>query len=335
MRRHFSLQHGIWVLLVGLGLAGCGGSGSPSAPVVGHGGVPTPTPSPTHTATATPTASPTAAPAQHLYVGDDGTHGIAQYSLPISSGETPNFTIAATNLVGVAGDGNGNLVAGDNAGNIYYYTAPLSGTTVPAATFKNGSAVTNSQLLFDAGQLYAGTQSSNINVFSPPFTNASVPSASITNAALLESIGLTLDAAGNLDVVSTTGSISALLAFPPPFTTSTPVLPPPIPTSTAVYRKVAASGTQLFVASVDPGVGKIDVYSLPLTASSAPAFSITSGMNNPEAVAFDNAGNLYVGNVGNSTVVEFSPPFSSTSAPVATLTVGGGAFEIFGITIAP
>ena len=56
-------------------------------------------------------------------------------------------------------------------------------------------------------------------------------------------------------------------------------------------------------------------------------------MNIPEGVALDAAGNLYVGNLGDSTVTVFAPPFSSGSAPTLTFTVNNGTFTIFGIGI--
>ena len=43
----------------------------------------------------------------------------------------------------------------------------------------------------------------------------------------------------------------------------------------------------------------------------------------PVGLAFDSSGNLFVGNGG---VLEYAPPFSNTSAPIATISNGvGGA----------
>src|SRR5258708_16829275 len=97
-------------------------------------------------------------------------------------------------------------------------------------------------------------------------------------------------------------------------------------------RKISISTTQLFAAEVSGSTGRVDVYTLPITAASAPAFSITNGTNTPEAVALDALGNLYVGNLGNSTVTVYSSPFSGASAAVTTMTAAGSP-AIFGIAI--
>ena len=50
--------------------------------------------------------------------------------------------------------------------------------------------------------------------------------------------------------------------------------------------------------------------------STTPTATLT-GLNDPEALAFDSSGNLYVANTGNNTVSEFAP---GSTTPTATLT---------------
>jgi hypothetical protein len=97
---------------------------------------------------------------------------------------------------------------------------------------------------------------------------------------------------------------------------------------------MAINGSQLFVDSVSPGSGRVDVYTLPLTNASTPAFSITSGIDTPEAVAFDASGRLHIGNLGsvNGSVVVYTGPFSAASVPTTTLPFAS-PFAIFGIAI--
>jgi hypothetical protein len=90
-------------------------------------------------------------------------------------------------------------------------------------------------------------------------------------------------------------------------------------------------GNQLFIDDVAGTFGKVDVYNLPLTAASTPAFSITNGINTPEGAAADLNGRLYIGNLTNATVTVYTAPFSAASAPVATVTASSGTFAIFGI----
>jgi hypothetical protein len=264
---------------------------------------------------------------QHLYVGNDNSAGhILQYTLPITAASTPVATIAADNVTCLAVDDAGNLAAGDYAGHLWIFNAPLTSASTASATFNNGSAAGNGQILFNsAGDLFASTEDTSVNLFTPPLSSASTVSQSITAAGITYAIGAVLDASGNLIV----GSDANLYVFAPTFTAAPTVTPT---VTGASYRKIAISNSQLFVARVD-GTGGIDVYNLPLTSASVPLFTMTN-VNIPEAVAFDNGGNLYVGNVGDATIRVFSPPFAATSTPSVTLTVGNPAnFGLFGIAI--
>lgn len=266
---------------------------------------------------------------QHLYVGNDNSGGhILQYTLPITAASTPAATFAAANVTCLAVDDAGNLAAGDYSGHLSIFSAPLTSASTASATFNNGSATNDGQLLFNgAGDLFAATDTIDINLFTPPFSSASTVSQTITGAGITGTIGAVLDASGNL-IVSNGNNLAV---FAPPFTAA-PTLTPTVPG--AFYRKIAISNSQLFVARVD-GAGGIDVYNLPLTSASAPLFTMTNvTIPEPEAVAFDSSGNLYVGNAGDATIRVFSPPFAAASAPSVTLTVGAPAnFAIFGIAI--
>ncbi|SRR5216684_2892850 len=277
------------------------------------------------------------APAQ-LYVGNDHSPGVVQqYSLPISASSMPNFGIASNNVVALGLDAKGNLAVGALGGALTFFPAPLSGSSTPSATFNNGTAPNVGQIAFTAaGDFFATSFSNSVNLFTHPFSNASTPSLSITNANINAAAGVAIDAAQNL-YISNSGGVSPntfgdLLVYAPPYTGT------PIVTGPAIggnYRKVAISSTQVFVTSVAPGTGRIDVYTLPITGSILPAFSITNGVNLPEAVALDAVGNLHVGNLGNSTVTVYGPPFSASSAPSITLTPGPASFSIFSIAIGP
>ncbi len=271
-----------------------------------------------------------------LYVGNDQpSGGVQQYTLPITASSTPNFTIAASSVVALALDAKGDLAVGALGGTLTFFPAPISGSSTPSATFKNGALTNVGQIAFTAaGDFFATAFSNSVNLFTHPFSNATTPSMSITNANISSAGGVALDAAQNLYISNTGGSgantYGNLLVYAPPYI-GAPIVT--VPAIGANYRKMAISGTQLFVASVG-GTGRVDVYTLPITGS-LPAFSITNGMNLPEAVAFDAAGNLHVGNLGNSTVTVYGPPFSASSAPAITLTPGPAPFSIFSIAIGP
>ncbi len=271
-----------------------------------------------------------------LYLGNDQpSGGVQQFTLPISASSTPNFTVAAGNVVALGLDAKGDLAVGALGGGLTFFTAPISGSSTPSATFKNGALGNVGQIAFTAaGDFFATGFAGNVNLFTHPFSNATVPSASITNANISSAAGVVVDAAQNLYISNTGGSgantYGNLVVYAPPYTGLPIVTGPAIG---ANYRKVAISGTQLFVASVAPGTGRVDVYTLPIAASGLPAFSITNGVNLPEAVALDAAGNLHVGNLGSTTVTVYGPPFSASSAPAVTLTAGPSPFSLFSLVI--
>lgn len=274
---------------------------------------------------------------QHLYVGNDTASGqILQFTLPITSTSTPAVTVATTagttNVTTLAVDANGNLATGDNAGHLAMFNFPITNSSTASMAFNNGSATNDGQLVFNnAGDLFAATVGAKVNLFTHPLSSSSTVSLGITNAGITGAIGAGLDSGQNLIVGNDGGSGSSnLLVFPSPYTGS--------PLTTAAvsgsYRKLTMSSSQLFVCTIVGGaLGRVDVYNLPLTPSSAPAFAITN-VNQPETVALDSNGNLYVGNEGDATVRVFTPPFSASSTPSVTLTVGPpSSFALFGIAI--
>ena len=272
---------------------------------------------------------------QHLYVANDNTPGqVLVYTLPITSTSTPAVTLsnaATANLVAVAVDANGNIATGDNAGHLAVFNAPITASTTAAATFNNGAASNNGQLVFNsAGDLFAPTVSTNVNLFTHPLTSASTPSQSITGGGTTSTIGAGLDSSGNLVIANAGGAGSNLVVFAPPYSGAPAVVTPAV-VGTA-YRKLAFTSTQLFVCSVAGGTGRVDVYTLPLTAASVPAFSMTN-VNTPEGIALDSSGNLYVGNLSDATIRVFTPPFSAGQVPSVTITATPAPFAIFGIAV--
>jgi hypothetical protein len=271
---------------------------------------------------------------QHLYVGNDQTPGtILAYTLPITSTSTPAFSFASNSVVSIGFDANSNALVGDNAGHLQFFPAPQSAASTPSVTFTNGSAVSSGQIVFNVGgQAFVTTAGTTVNVFNQPFTSASAP-ATVVSGGLVNAMGDALDNLGNLYVSNSGtggGTGSDLEVFASPYTGAPAVTTPNQPLT--AYRKMAGSGSTLFVCSVAGTTGRIDAYALPLTSSSTPSFAITTGVNVPEAITFDANGNMYVGNLGNGTITVYTAPFSAASAPALTLTLPSG-FAVFGIAI--
>jgi hypothetical protein len=296
-------------------LAACGGSTKPPVPVP-------PVPGP-------PVAT------QHLYT--PGATGQAlQFALPLK-GSTPTATLSlptASQVTAVAVDSAGNVAVGAFGGSISIFNGPITGSASSSVTFKNGTATEVDGMAFNsAGDLFATTNSNTINVFTHPLTSASTPSQVITSANLTNSVGIVFDSANNL-IVGNSPSLAGcnLLVFTPPYT-GLPIATPMVPA--ALFFQTAISGTQLFVVASLPSLSRIDVYNLPITAASAPAFVINNGISGGSAsgigAAVDSSGNLYAGLSGNTgppdmgAIRIYAPPFSAASTPVVT--------NVFGTTL--
>jgi len=260
---------------------------------------------------------------EHFYT--NGTTGhVLQFALPLSAGSSPSATLSlatASDVSAVAVDSAGNLAVGAFGGSISIFKGPITGSASASATFKNGSSTFVDNLAFNsAGDLFATTNSNTINVFTHPLTSASTPSQVITSANLTLGDGVVLDSANNL-IVSNSPSLAAgsnLLVYAPPYT-GLPIATAAVPATS--YRQMAISGTQLFVVASQVSASRIDVYNLPITAASAPAFSISNGLFggsvSGSGVAVDSSGNLYAGLSGNLGTTDngairiYVPPFSA------------------------
>jgi len=272
-----------------------------------------------------------------LYINGATGHAL-QFALPLS-GSSPSATLSlatASDVSALAVDSAGTVAVGAFGGSISIFNGPITGSGSASATFQNGTSTLVENLAFNsAGDLFATTNSNTINVFTHPLTSASTPSQVITSINLTGSDGVVLDSANNL-IVSNSPSLAGtnLLVYAPPYT-GPPIATAVVPAS--FYRQMAINGTQLFVVASQVSASRIDVYNLPITASSAPAFFIGTGLFGGSAtgngVALDNSGNLYAGLSGNLGTTDsggiriYVPPFSGTSAPNV---VPG----VFGITLA-
>ena len=277
---------------------------------------------------------------EHLYVGDNATPGeVLQFTLPLTNSSIAGVTLsnsATNNIVGLAVDSSGNLATGDSAGHLTIYNAPIGNSSTASASFLNGRAgsTTGSDQLFftSAGDLYAATAGPSFNIFSHPLSSSSTPSNIINDKTLNLTAGAAFDSGGNLIISNAgTGSSNLVVCAPLPagLTPNVTFVTPAV--AGATYRHLAISGNQLFVASTGGAISQIDVYNLPLSSTSTPAFSMTN-VKVPSTVAFDSGGKLYVGNAGDHTIRVFQPPFSASSTPSVTLTLSS-TFDIEALAI--
>ncbi|MGC1381681.1 MAG: hypothetical protein WA814_11745, partial [Candidatus Baltobacteraceae bacterium] len=211
-------------------------------------------------------------------------------------------------------------VANSNAASVTLY---VNGQSAPLATIQSG--ISNPQaLVFDgAGDLFVANQPGSVNVYAPPYSQSP---ATITTG-VNHPQALALDGRGNLFVANGNGS-NTVTMYAPPYGGS-----PSATISTAMNDPVGLAldaNANLFV--VNAAANTVTEYAPPYTGTPT---TISKGLNAPNSLALDGRGNLFVANLNSTpnSVVEFTPPFSDQSTPVATITNGvneQGTIGIFG-----
>ncbi len=287
-----------------------------ATPTVAPTATPTvaPTATPTVAPTATPTAAPTSTPAatRHLYVANGSGGNVLEYTSPFSASSAPSVNLnIGGNIWGVASDSS-YVAIEDSNGYIYIFAQPLSASASPVAQFQ--STTQGAQLLFDSsGNLYTGTEGRGVLEYSPPFSNSSTPSKTIFGDAA--SFSLTMDYSNNLYVGNL--GMNQIDIFASPYTGSPTSVPQP-----GTYG-LASYATYLYGA--DANGRAIDVYNLPMSASSTPAFTISN--TDPHGLAADvSTGTLYVGDQhgggGSGSIDVYSQPLSGSSTSAYSITSG-------------
>ncbi len=128
---------------------------------------------------------------------------------------------------------------------------------------------------------------------------------------------LAVDARGDVFVANGNGSNTVTLYSPP-------YAGPPAATIAAGVNDpvaLAVDSAMPISSSSTPRRTTVTEYASPYTG--APV-TISKGLNAPNSLALDTRGNLFVANLNSTpnSVVEFLPPFSNATAPVATITNG-------------
>jgi hypothetical protein len=201
-------------------------------------------------------------------------------------------------------------VANSNVNTVTLY---VNGQSLPLATLQ--SAIADPQaLIFDAlGDLFIANQPGSVSEYAAPYAGVT---PTIINNGVNHPQGLAIDAHGNLFVANGNGSNTVTL-YAPPYTGS--------PSTTIVTGindpvGVALDGAaDLFVANA--AADTVTEYAPPYNR---PPTTISKGLNAPNSLALDGRGNLFVTNLNSTpnSVVEYAPPFSNASLPVATITNG-------------
>ncbi len=287
-----------------------------------------------------------------MWVGEDGAavHGFAASQLASSGSPTADVVLSnASGPDGVAFDADGNLwVSLIYTPAIAMFTpAQLASTGTPTPsvviTSDGTSLGAGYAIAFDAGgNLWVANSSGDrLEMYTPAQLASSgspSPSVVLTAAAatLNNPLGMAFDDQGNLWVAN--ASTPAVVKFPPSELASSGTA-----TASVILTANASSldrpeglafdaDGNLWVANESAATNTLVKFTpAQLAASGSPAPDVTisdngGALSGPVALAFDNAGDLWVANYGgsNGPVVKYdAADLSATGAPAAAVTLGG------------
>jgi hypothetical protein len=307
---------------------------------------PSPSASPVNTAggfVPGPAISPYAVSASHtVYVSSSNgnLYAVAQ-PLVAQSAVSPVAVNVPDIFSGLAVDGSGRLFAASAVRNastfaISVFSTPLTASSLPALTF---GTLDVDALAFDgSGDLVDLDMwdENQIDIYQPPFTAASTPAHVFFPSGVQDSTLALVNGRLYFSIQTTEEFVD------PPYTSETSFPLTGLSAATSVIEAQAATADGSMIVASSPfnligvagGVGSLSVYSLPLTASSAPAVTVTypSGTS-PTALGFDNQGRLIVG-IAQCTancltsiptlqaeLLVYTLPLSGNSVPVTTIAI--------------
>ncbi len=254
-------------------------------------------------------------------VANSGGNTVLGYTLPLTSAtQSPAVSIPLYTAYLLTEDASGNVFAAS-------FTSPTT-TVLEIPPPYTSATLTNSLGGDDSYQMAVAPNGdlalANIagiaggSLYAPPYTAA--PSA-ITSGLSGGAVAVAFDASNNLYFGNSGASTLAMLA--PPYTGS-----PTTVSLSSVANGLTVSGTTLFVGETSD----VDVFSLPLTASSTPIATLSNGIGTAYRSAVDASGNIWVANSSggtssNGSIEEFTEPFSTGETPAVTISmpVGGGS----------
>ena len=250
-------------------------------------------------------AAPSARAAMQLYA----TLGNGNVDSLSANGTATAYATGFTQPEGLAFDGAGNLYVADRQAGTVTKTTPAGVRT----TLYTTQGILNGVTTDPAGNVYAAIDGGVVKITPAGTVSTFGPNTNST--------GLAFDAAGDLFVASAQNSIYKI----PAGSTTGTVFASGGGLSTPFALAINPAGTLLYAANADGN----SILKFPLTGGAGSVFS-TTGLNVPIGLAFDAAGNLYVGNRGtgtNGTIEKFDP---SGNASVFATGLGDVEYLAFG-----
>ncbi len=270
-------------------------------------------------------------PTSTLYAANSNTNGISIYSAPLASGEVPSYQIggSSTLLDGPqymtfdttdTGALNKSLWvtnydSGSGTSQVLVFKYLATGAVIPLQNFTyagmgrpRGIAIDSANAIAVAAVFPPAVSPelpSQIQFFTSGASGAVVPFAVITGPATGLNVpsGLAYDASGNLIVANRQGASVETFAIPTP--APTPSASPSPSASPTASAGPTATPTAIPTPQLDYDVAPIANIS-----------GASTGLTNPAGVAVDAAGNIYVADAGNASVLEFAKGATGNVAPL-------------------
>jgi sugar lactone lactonase YvrE len=227
----------------------------------------------------------------------------------------------------------GQLYVANQGDRITIYPPGATGSAAPIATITGGLTgltVPTALAVDSAGQLYvANFLGGFVTVYAAGATGNAAPAAMILGitAGLDTPRGIVRDARGRLYVAEGFRLGGRIRIYPAGATGNAAPAASIAGVNTGLYSPqgiaIDAAG-RLYVANgsgyISSTYGSITVYAPGTTGDAAPAATIAGSntqLSDPNALAFDHAGRLYVANRGNAFITVYAPGATGNVAPIA------------------
>ena len=234
-------------------------------------------------------------PTKHIYVTQASS--VELFPLTASGNVAPSITISGitsgfSDARSSAFDANGNIYIADAAGDtVLVFPANASGTTTPIRTIAGAAT------LLGLPRGIALDTKGNIFVSnSGDANNSNVASVTVYAAG----------AAGNVSPTAVISGAATGLSFPNGIALDT------------LGRIYVANGTDLS----GLGLGSVTVYAANATNNASPTVTISGAateLSEPQGLALDTSGNIYVSNRGGNSVTAYSAGATGNASPAKTI----------------
>lgn len=205
-------------------------------------------------------------------------------------------------------DAAGDLFVASQPGSVAEYSPPFTGS---ASTIAIGVSHPQALALDARGNLFVanGSASNTVTEYSPPYGGA--PIATISNG-VDDPVSVAVDASGSLFVANQ--SANSVTVYGAPYTGA------PIALTNGLNgpNSIAIDGRgNVFVSNLNSTPNSVVQFVPPLSASSTPAVTISSGVNEQGAIGLSPSAGLFVPNQGANTVTQYAAPYAGAPTTIA------------------